>query len=488
MNKYLFLAILFLAAGINSCRSDSTEKPNIVFIMADDLGYGDLGCYGATKIRTPNIDKLAENGIKLMDAHSPASVCTPTRYGVLTGRYSWRGRLKSEVHWSGYERCLVEQGRKTIGNMMQESGYKTAQIGKWHLGWEDEEPVNYDKGYLGRGPADLGFNYSFVTACAHNLSPITFVENHKIMSKLVPLNHQLYYPFNGGPMKENQIAWHETHDLGPLMIADDWQADEVDSIYTRKTIEFITAHCTDSQSDPFYIHLTPEAPHRPNIVPDFMKQKSEAGIRGDHIQMLDWMVGQIMSTIEELGIQENTLLILTSDNGPREVGFDGFKDGKIFTNLGHKSAGDLHGFKSSIWEGGHRVPFIACWPGKIDPGSVGDQLICLTDMMATFAGVVGYDLGEDMGEDSFNALPVLLGEQNEIRESIINQDFSGNLAMRKGPWKLIDNRLYNLEDDPGETTDFAQDKPEIAEKLRALLQKQVEEGRTANPDNASKTP
>ena len=230
---------------------------------------------------------------------------------------------------------------------------------------------------------------------------------------------------------------------------------------------------------PFYVHLTPEAPHRPNNVPDFMQQKSDAGIRGDHIQMLDWMVGQIMITLMELKIDQKTLVILTSDNGPRPAGLDGYENGKLVTDFGHKSAGNLHGFKSSIWEGGHRVPFIAYWPGKIKPGSTSDKLICLTDMMATLASIVGYKLEEKMGEDSYNALPVLLGGQNEIRKSIINQDFGGNLAIRKGSWKLVGRQFFNLDEDPGESQDLANEHPEIVNSLNALLQKQVKEGRTA---------
>lgn len=481
---YLYWIFLLPFVLIGSCQmhiSGEDTKPNIIFIMADDLGYGDLGCYGAIKIRTPNIDNLAEKGIRLLDTHSPSSVCTPTRYGVLTGRYSWRGQLKKEVFWSGYERSLIEEGRKTIGNMMKEGGYKTAQIGKWHLGWEDKEPASYDKEYLGRGPRDLGFDYSFVTACAHNLSPITFVENHKIMSKLIPLDYNIYYPDMGkGKMTESQIAWHKTHNLGPLLIAEDWQPELVDKIYTRKTIDFISTHIKTDPIQPFYVHLTPEAPHRPNNVPDFMKQKSDAGIRGDHIQMLDWMVGQIMSTLQQLEIDRNTLVIVTSDNGPRPAGLDGYENEKMVTDFDHKSAGNLYGFKSSIWEGGHRVPFIACWPGRIEPGAASDKLMCLTDMMATFADIIGYKLEENMGEDSFSALPVLLGEQIEIRESIINQNFAGQLAIRKGPWKLIDKQLFNLDDDLKESQDLAKEHQEVVNSLKALLQKQIEDGRTAN--------
>jgi len=485
MKKYLFLLPLVLQVGIFGCQSTPSEKPNIIYIMADDLGYGDLGCYGATKIHTPNIDNLAEKGIKLLDAHSPAAVCTPTRYGVLTGRYSWRGRLKKEVFWSGYERSLIEQGRKTIGNMMKESGYVTAQIGKWHLGWEDEEPVNYEKGYLGRGPRDLGFDYSFVTASAQNLYPLTFVENHKIMSKLKPMDYYVHNP-EQKEVPEHEISWHKRkveEPMGgntPMVVAEDWNPYEVDRIYTEKAIAFISKHVTNTPAKPFYLHLTPEAPHRPNIMPEFMRGTSQAGMRGDHVQLVDWMVGQIKETLSELKVDKNTLIIFTSDNGPKPVGIDGNQDGKMVTDFEHKSAGALHGFKASIWEGGHRVPFIACWPGKIEPGSVSDKLICLTDMMATFSNIVGYEIEENMGEDSFNALPVLFGGQNEIRGSVIHQDIRGNLAIRKGTWKLIDKQLFNLDEDLRESQDLAEEHPEVVSSLNALLQKQVEEGRTAS--------
>ena len=221
------LAISGCFGSRSSANSNRKDKPNIIYIMADDLGYGDLGCYGATKIRTPNIDSLAKEGIRLTDAHTPSAVCSPTRYGVLTGRYCWRGRLKKEVLWSGYDCCLIEPHRKTIGNMMQESGYRTAQIGKWHLGWGDTEPVDYSKGYLGRGPKDLGFDYSFVTAAAQNLFSLTFVENHKIISKLKPMDYYVHDP-KVKKRPQNVLDWHKSHDKGPSVIAEDWRPYHVD--------------------------------------------------------------------------------------------------------------------------------------------------------------------------------------------------------------------------------------------------------------------
>jgi len=453
-----------------SQQKTNTSKPNIIYIMADDLGYGDLGCYGATKIRTPNIDSLAKQGIRLTDAHTPSAVCSPTRYGVLTGRYCWRGRLKKEVLWSGYDRCLIEPHRKTIGNMMQESGYKTAQIGKWHLGWGDTEPVDYSKGYLGRGPKDLGFDYSFVTAAAQNLFPLTFVENHKIISKLKPMDYYVHDP-EVKEIPQSQLNWYKTHDKGPSVVAEDWQPYHVDKIYTDKAISFITEHVNKKSGRPFYLHLTPETPHRPNIMPEFMRGTSQAGMRGDHIQLFDWMVGQIVKTIKKLKVDQNTLIIVTSDNGPKPGGIDG--------TFGHKSAGELRSYKASIWDGGHRVPFIACWPGKIEPATENDTLICLTDMMATFAAITDYKLTSNMGEDSFNALDVLLGKTEPIRNSIIHHDYSGNFAIRKGPWKLVGSQLFNIKEDIKESRDMAKEKPEIVAELKKLLEQQVKSGRTA---------
>jgi len=453
-----------------SQQKTNASKPNIIYIMADDLGYGDLGCYGATKISTPNIDSLATEGIRLTDAHTPSAVCTPTRYGVLTGRYCWRGRLKKSVLWSGYDRSLIEPGRKTIGNMMQESGYRTAQIGKWHLGWEDTEPVDYSKGYLGRGPKELGFDYSFVTAAAQNLYPLTFVENHKIMSKLKPVDYYVMDP-KVKTIPQTHLDWHKTHDKGPMVVAEDWQPYHVDKIYTDKAISFITEHVKSKTGRPFYLHLTPEAPHRPNIMPEFMRGTSQAGMRGDHIQFLDWMVGQIVKSIKELEIGQNTLIIVTSDNGANPGGVDG--------TFGHKSTGELRGYKRMLWDGGHRVPFVARWPGKIKPSTENDTMICLTDMMATFAAITGYELSNDMGEDSFNALDVLLGKTEPIRASIIHHGINGDFAIRKGPWKLLGSQLFNMKEDIKESRDVAKENPEIVAELKELLKQQVKDNRTA---------
>ena len=270
-------------------------KPNIIFIMVDDLGYGDLGCYGGTKIKTPNIDALAAGGIRFTDAHSPDSVCTPTRYGVLTGRYSWRGRLQKKVLWSGYEPLLVEPGRKTIGHMMKELGYHTAHIGKWHLGWGDGKPADFSAKVLSRGPKHLGFDYSFVTAAAKNMYPTVFVENQKVVSKLVL-----------DPKPETDFDKKNVR--GPRWIAEDWDIRRVDEIYTEKTLDFIRKHHATRPKQPFYIHLPYEAPHKPNDVPDRFRGKSGLSERSDQVLALDWMVGKLLGVLDELGLTQNTLV------------------------------------------------------------------------------------------------------------------------------------------------------------------------------------
>ncbi len=491
MKKYKYTVFvstaLFMCAGSgragNGIKNTASSQPNIIYLMADDLGYGDFSCYGADKIKTPHVDALAQGGIRLTDAHSPASVCTPTRYAVLTGRYCWRGRLKKGVLWSAYDRLLIEKGRKTIGNMMQEKGYHTAQIGKWHLGWGDTEPVDFSTGILGRGPKDLGFDYSFITAGAQNMAPIVFVENHKVMSKLKTPDCYVYDPQIKGDLKKSDkwkkyTQWYKKKNghMGPELVAEDWEPYRVDEIFCEKAVAFIKNHQANHPGKPFYLHFTPEAPHLPNIMPERFRGASQISDRVDHVLFLDWIIGQITATVKELGIEENTLIIVTSDNGAtgdREA-----------SKAGHHANGKLKGTKRTLPEGGHRVPFIAVWPARIKAGTQSDTLICLTDMMATFAAITGYKLDNEMGEDSFNALPVLLGEERIIRDTIMHHSLGGQFAIRQGKWKYYGggkkdpNHLYDMEKDYCETTNLADQYPEIVDRLKAVMQKEKDAGRT----------
>ena len=447
------------------------EQPNVVIILADDLGYGDLGCYGATKFETPNIDILAREGIRFTDAHSPSSVCTPTRYGVLTGRYCWRGRLKSKVLWSGYEPFLIEEGRKTIGHMMKQMGYHTAQIGKWHLGWGDNErKTDFTADPLPRGPRESGFDYSFVAASCKNMYPFVFVENRKAVSKM-----------KLDPKPETDFDKKNVR--GPRLIAEDWNTALVDQTFPDKTLDFLRRHEAEAPDQPFYIHLTYEAPHKPDDVPDRFVGVSGVSPRCDQILYLDAMVGRVLKAIEELGYKDNTLILFTSDNGA-EPDFPGRQNG-------HFSNGELRGAKRSLYEGGHRVPLLARWPGVIQAGSTSDSLVCLTDMMATYAAITGYTLSPDMGEDSSNALPALLGGDDVIRESILHHDISGALGIRSGRWKLIQATrktkiddgqkfaVFDIAEDWRETTNLIEERPELLKELKALIAEQKAEGRTA---------
>jgi arylsulfatase A-like enzyme len=440
----------------------SAKRPNVVFIMADDMGIGDVGCYNPdSKIPTPNMDRLATEGVLFTDAHSPSAVCTPTRYGVLTGRYCWRSRLKSQVLY-GYEPPLIEPERMTIASLLKQHGYKTACIGKWHLGlhwavkpgndidfnkplpWDEEQNltatgqdkfIDFTRPIKG-GPNDLGFDYAYYTSgCSTVQPPYCFIENDR----------------------------------------------------TVGILEFMERRTETSPDKPFLLYFALSAPHAPWLPPDFVKGRSKAGPRGDQVVLVDWCVGQILQALDRLNLRDNTLVIVTSDNGPR-IGVKG-----------HKSAGLWRGYKSHIWEGGHREPFIARWPGKIKPNTESDELISFTDLMATCAAIVGTSLPDNAGEDSYNILPAFLSEKFEkpIRPDIIHHSVWGVFSIRKGKWKLIlDTRgsggwvrprdeypvpgtpgqLYNVEEDPYETTNLWDSHSEIVESLTKLLQKYKKQG------------
>jgi len=453
------------------------KLPNIVFIMTDDMGYGDVTCYNPdSKIPTPNMDRLAKEGLRFTDAHSPSAVCTPTRYGVLTGRYCWRSRLKRGV-FGGFNRPLIENDRLTVASFLKRHGYSTACIGKWHLGmdWtlkegvepdeQDQKTVDYTKPIIS-GPNELGFDYFFGTAgCTTDDPPLCFIENNRTVG--IP----------------NQVLPFDFAEEGrKLLMVPGWRHEDADIEFTKKTIEFIEKHVREKPDKPFFIYLPLSVPHIPCLPPDFVKGKSQAGPRGDQVVLADWCLGQIVKALDHLNISDNTLVIFTSDNGPRE-GVNG-----------HKSAGDWRGLKGSIWEGGHRVPFIAEWPGKIKPRTTCDEVITFTDLMATCAAIVGTKLPKNTAEDSYNILPALLGEKlrQPIREATVHHSGGGVFAIRQGQWKLIpgsrgsgaDRRprsgaagqLYNLANDPYEKNNLWEKHPEIVERLTKLLEKYKKQG------------
>lgn len=466
-------------AGLNSPALSGVEgsKPNIVFIMTDDLGYGDISCYNPeSKINTPNIDNLAKQGIKFTDAHSPSAVCTPTRYGLLTGRYAWRGSLKSGVI-EGPHVPLLEDGRPTIASMLQEHGYVTGAFGKWHLGMtfqgENGEPAKVEYGKwqvdidftkdITDGPVQHGFNYSSVSpGCPTDDFFNFWVENNVIL----------------GPVElSEERKW---------MQSPGWKHEDVDTLITSRAMSFIKNHVTTKPDVPFFAYIPLSVPHIPWLPPEFTKGKSGAGLRGDQVVLADWCVAQVDQLLQELNVAGNTIFIFTSDNGPR----DGVN--------GHKSSGKLRGQKGEVWEGGHRIPFIVRWPGNIQPNTISEELICLTDMMATFSALVGNEMPDNSGEDSFNILPVLLGKElsGPVRSGIINHSGQGVFCIREGDWKLIvdcdkdgyltkieadeKGQLFNLAVDPYEQINLIEKKPEIVKGLKVKLDKYKQQGYTRN--------
>ena len=463
------------APAFQALENKSASKPNIVFILADDLGYGDPRCFNPqSKIPTPNIDRLAREGMRFTDAHAPGSVCYPSRYGLLTGRYPFRNTGNKNPA----KGPLLEPQRTTLATMLRSAGYATAMIGKWHLGFEGGEHFDFSKPLRG-GPCDHGFDSFFGQHASLDIPPYFYIANDRAVAAAT-----------------EDIAEHRSPDWSPIQgafwragkIAPNYKMPDVLPTYTRKAVEYLKARGQDTKHQPFFLYLACTAPHTPWLPMEKFSGKSLAGLYGDFVTQLDDSVGQVLGALDRHGLADNTLLFFSSDNGPVWLPADVAK-------FQHSAAGPLRGMKGDSWEGGHRMPFIARWPGKIKSGITSEQTICFTDMLATFAAVSGGKLTTGDGEDSCNLLPVLLGEKNQppLREAVIHESANGvTLSIRAGDWKLIPHlgsggfskpsrikpqpgeppgQLYNLADDLGETTSLYNEKPDVVARLVALLAK-----------------
>jgi arylsulfatase A len=488
------LAALTACAGAPAAPTGAApSRPNIVFILADDLGYGDPHCYNSdSKIPTPNIDRLAAQGLRFTDAHSPSAVCSPTRYGILTGRYAWRTRLKSSVLWS-WDPPLIEPGRLTMPTMLRQHGYRTACIGKWHLGWnwpttDDIRPkrrtaatnVDFSKPITG-GPLEVGFEYYFGDDVP-NFPPYCYIENDRTIG--IPSAQKPKEMFGAA---------------GPMLPG--WDLTEVMPTLTEKAVAYIESSAADPKR-PFFLYFSLTAPHAPIAPATPFQGKSSAGHYGDFVHEVDWTVGQVMQALERTGLAEDTLIVFTSDNG--SPGRDGTNmqgpTGSV-ERFGHHPSGDWRGMKADIWEGGHRVPLLVRWPGRTPGAAISEELICQTDFFATFAAILDQPLADDAAEDSLNLLPTILGapHQTPVREAVVHHSFHGMFAIRKGDWKLIlglgsggfskparvepaegepAGQLYNLASDPEETTNRYADEPQIVAELTALLEQYQDTGRS----------
>lgn len=478
-------ASLALPSSLRS-QPQAKRKPNIVVILADDLGYGDPGGYNEqSKIPTPQLDRLAGEGIRFTDAHSPSAVCTPTRYGLLTGRYCWRSRLKNGV-LGGYSEPLIEKNRLTIASMLKRHGYHTGCIGKWHLGlgWatKDGGTAKADNVDWSRpvtdGPQSLGFDYSYIIPASLDMDPYCWLENGRTVE--VPTDHT---PGSKRRWDGGGGFWR----AGPIAPSFDFY--EVQPIITDKSVAFIQRQTGER---PFFLYVPLAAPHTPWMPTDEFRGKTEVDWYGDFVAQVDASIGQIVNALDETGLRDDTLVIVTSDNGshwpPAQI-----------ERFGHRANGNWRGQKADIHDAGHRVPFVCRWPNRIPPGSRSDQIICLTDLMATCAAVVGDVLPADAGPDSYNLLPAMLNPElrEPIREAVVHHSLHGMFAIRQGPWKLIDGRgsggftaprqiepkqgepagqLYNLDDDPGEQKNLWAERPEIVKHLNALLERYKRQG------------
>ena len=500
----------------------AADTPNIVLILADDLGYGDVGSYNPeSRIPTPNLDKLAASGMRFTDAHSPATFCVPTRYSLLTGRLQFRSKIPLNVEVGNP--CIIEEDRLTLPQMLSAQGYATAMTGKWHLGLTYMDRLNPGEvlrqgGIAGvrqidfsrpipDGPLNRGFDRFFGTeGCPGTSMMYAYIEGDRIP---VPPTRQLTEDVK----RELGFQTHEfAIDCDPGMIAPGFEHDEIDMLFLEKSRDFIKGHVKASPDKPFFLYHAMHAVHLPSLPADQFMGKSGVSAHGDFIFEMDYIVGEFVKTLEALGIEKNTIIIFASDNGPETPTVRIMR-----TKYGHDGARPWRGIKRDNWEGGHRVPLIVHWPGRIEAGAVNDQTVNLTDIMATCAAIVGAQLPDNAAEDSFNMLPVLLGKQPEktsVRQYSLQQASRGHfLSLRKGPWKYINHRgaggnnydhdgmfsaagldidgvvpgpdvpgqLYNLDDDPGERYNLYMKHPEIVEELTAKMAEFVSSGRSA-PD------
>lgn len=455
----------------------AAERPNIVLILADDLGFGDPRCYNAeSKVPTPHIDRLAREGTRFTDAHTPSSVCTPTRYGLLTGRYCWRSSLKSGVLY-GYDPLLIEPGRPTIASFLKGQGYATACVGKWHLGLGTKKPADFNQS-LNPGPNALGFDYFFGISASLDMPPYVWIENDRVTAPPVEEIGESKHQRQGG-----NGMWRAG------AIAAGFRHADVLPTLSREATEFIGKQKPEK---PFFLYLPLTSPHTPWLPDESVQGRTSAGVYGDFVAQTDDVVGEVLAALDKTGLAANTLVVFTSDNGSHWPPSD-------VTKYGHKANGDWRGQKADIWEGGHRVPFIVRWPGKAQPGRSTPALVCLTDLFATFAEALSAPLPLE-AQDSVSFLPVLLGKTEPARESVVHHSIDGTFALREGRWKLIpalgsrgfstpkqilakegqpEGQLYDLESDPGEKHNLWLQRGEIVKQLLESLNKVKQESPVA---------
>jgi len=496
----IILPIIVLT--IASCSKENNRIPNIVIIYADDMGYGDLNCQNEnSKIPTPNLDKLASAGMRFNDAHSSSGICSPSRWAMLTGTYHWR---RQHEIVGPFGKPFFRDSDITLPQVLKTKGYTTACIGKWHLGWHwkfKNEPSgevmqwgSLRKVYLSEeidwtnpitgGPLKRGFDYYFGDGTI-NFPPYAWIENDRFIE--IPTEEM---DINNIGYKTKEGEWEFRP--GPKVAG--WNPYTILPTLTKRTLEWINKQDNEK---PFFLYFALPSPHAPIIPNDEFDGKSEAGAYGDFVVQTDWVVGQVLSSLKENGLEDNTIIVFSSDNGPEAYAW------KRAENFEHFSMGDFRGLKRDVWEGGHHVPFIIKWPGEIEPGSVSNEVISQVDLMATFAKIAGIELTDHAAPDSYNILPILKGEKHgsPYREATVHNTFKDKWGIRKGNWLYIDSPsgghreppesykklkryvdfntegiLFNMKEDPEQRVNLYEKYPEMIHELELLLQKYRESG------------
>jgi arylsulfatase A len=501
MKNLLFLVILTILSLLPALAS---TVPNIVLILADDMGPGEPSHAGGI-IPTPTLDRMVKEGMRFTDAHTTSAVCTPTRYGILTGRYNWRSRLKRSVLFKPTDKALMDPERLNLPNFLQKAGYYTSCIGKWHLGADFERSpknanpeksqgdaswqVDYAKPFK-NGPVDVGFDEAFFILSSLDMAPYVYLRNNQAVS-LPTVN-------KGFPHNE----YNEYQRIGAA--AADFEASDCLADWASESRDFIKRRVVDKKKKPFFLYLPLTSPHTP-ITPGakFKGKYPQYSWYADFMAETDWVVGQVLEQLKESGLDDETMVIFTSDNG-----FAPYVKIPKMINAGYRPSGSFRGAKATIYEGGHRVPFLVRWPGKVKAGAVNPTTICTTDFFATFAELLGEEDGipDNAAEDSFSFLPCLNGAQEPIRPFTIHHSISGVFAIRKGDWKLILNKgagggwagswettkttaklvqLYNMKGDPGETKNMELVHPAVVKELVDDLAKAFHDGRTTSGETQS---
>ena len=480
--------------------------PNIVLIYTDDLGYGDVSSYGATAFQTPNIDRLATEGLRFTRAHAPSATCTPSRYALLTGEYAWR-RAGTGIA-RGDAALIIEPGRTTLPSLLQQAGYTTGVVGKWHLGLGGEGGPDWN-GDIKPGPLEIGFDEAFLIPATGDRVPTVYVENHRVvgLDPADPISVSFNEPVGDEPTGRDHselLKMHPSHGHDRTIVngisrigymsggtAARWVDEDMADVITARAVDFIEQH----QGSPFFLYFSTHDIHVPRVPHARFAGQSGLGPRGDVILQLDWCVGEILNALDRLGLADNTLVLFTSDNGP--VLDDGYEDQAVELQGDHDPSGGLRGGKYSAFEAGTRVPFILRWPARVEPGD-SEALVSQVDLPASLAVLAGVEMAAEDGPDSFNQLSTLLGQSTEGRDHLVEHNSGGTLSLIKGPWKYIEPsdrsgynsrtnielgndpspQLYHLEEDRGEQRNVAAEHPDVVEELSALLQQLRDEGRS----------